>query len=156
MYYYFYKDLKVLKFKKSVDTKKFKEFAELSKQQKEFYLSNPYSTIQEIKSLTLNSASLAPTLDSRTEEVLNELSNYSLKISNKIVPQYKIQNALLGMYSEEGNLSILNRATEVGSYCRSKFYYYKDLILKCKTIEEVDDLLLEAYSEYNNFLNSEL
>lgn len=161
-FYYIYKNIKVKVKNETVDTKLFPQFVPMTPEQVEFYLTNPTASIEEIKKCELNEVERIP-LDKYKNDSINAISTYSLNVSRTIIPDYKVQNAIVCLntncenhiYPSEECQSILNRYNIIGKTCRDMFYTYKTRIEDCATHEEVDTITTEAYNEYTILLNNE-
>jgi hypothetical protein len=73
----------------------------------------------------------------KKNEAIEEISAMSFVMRNKIVPDYKLVNAALGIYSDSEKQSFFN----VVSAFRNEFYRLKEMIESSSTIEEIDDIV---------------
>jgi hypothetical protein len=76
----------------------------------------------------------APTLDERKEERMREFSDLSFTMRNLLIPDYKLMNASLGVYTEQIKGSYL-RTVEA---FRVEFYRLSGLVIAAVSVEEVD------------------
>lgn len=156
MYYYF-NDIEpydILSFENEVDTTVYPQLKTLNEEQVNFYLTNPEASYEEVKNCELISE-VNISLHLVQQECIENLSKYSLDIARRVIPDYKIQNAITsllypttGIYTVEESQQILLLYSSVGTTCRNMFYDYKKLILACKDIDEVYEITAEARGEY--------
>lgn len=157
MFYYIYNDAKIKVRETAVDTALFKVYVELTDEQREFYIANPTASVREVKRCELYPRPVEPTLDEVKVSAIEELSEYSLMTSEKVVPSYKVHNAqitLLGniadaIYSTDEAQDIVSKANEVGKECRTLFYESKERIENSYTADDVYDIVAEVRGEYD-------
>lgn len=162
MFYYIFCDKKIKVRDTAVKTAVFPQYVEMTPEQVEFYLANPTASVEEIKKCELIEIERIP-LDKYKIDSINAISSYSLNVSRTIIPDYKVQNAIVCLNTNCGNhiypseecQSILNSYNNIGKTCRDMFYSYKTRIEDCATHEEVDTITTEAYNEYTKLLNNE-
>lgn len=162
MYYYIFLNKRVLVRTIEVDTTKFPQFILMNEEQINFYNEHPHASIEEIKQCELIQIERIP-LDKYKTDSINALSTYSLNVSSTIIPDYKIQNAIVCLnsncqkhiYQNEECQSILNRYDSIGKICRDMFYNFKQSIEECTTHEEVDIITSNAYNEYTTLMTNE-
>ena len=160
MFYYIYNDEKIKVRELAVDTELFAMYKEMTDEQVAFYLANPTASVAEVKRCELYPIPVEPTLDEVKASAIEELSEYSLMTSEKVVPSYKVHNAqitLLGniadaIYSADEAQDIVSKANEVGKECRTLFYESKERIENSYTADDVYDIVAEVRGEYDSIL----
>lgn len=163
MYYYIFLNKKIVSFDTAVDTAVFPQYVEMTSEQVEFYLANPDASIEEIKECKLNEQEVI-SLDEYKLTKIEMISIHSLNISNVIIPDYKIQNALAcvntnhtsSIYSHDECLSILEKYNTVGKMCRDLYYETKTRIENSQSIEDVDSIVYDVLQEYENIKQNNL
>lgn len=145
MYYYIISNKKIHIEETAVNTAVFPQYVEMTPEQVEFYLENKDASIEEIKNCQLNVLEDDFDLAKTRETFIDDLSRYSLYSSLQVVPEYKLQNALLDtilnsenkFYSNEETNSILETVNTVGQQCRTLFYEMRDEINRLNTQDEL-------------------
>ena len=163
-FYYIFKDLKVKVKNEEVNVNLFPQFVPMTEEQINFYLENPTASINEIKRCELYPQPQEPTLEEVKENAINRISDYSLKTNDKIIPNYKSQNAtnslisvLLGnptdvIYTLNDSKNLLKKSIKIGKQCRDLFYKQKELIEKAETKENVSNIIQETILLYDIIL----
>lgn len=162
MYYYIISNRKIHIEKTAVNTAVFPQYVEMTPEQVEFYLENKDASIEEIKNCQLNYLEDDFDLNKTRETFINDLSMYSLYSSLQVVPEYKLQNALLDkmlnsenkFYSNEDANSILETANTVGQQCRALFYEVRDEINRLTTKEELYAYYATCKPRFDAIINS--
>ena len=163
MFYYIINNKKVHLEETAVNTVVFPQYVEMTPEQVEFYLANPDASIEEIKQCKLNEQEVI-SLDEYKLTKIEMISIHSLNISNVIIPDYKIQNALAcvnanhtsSIYSHDECLSILEKYNAVGKMCRVLYYETKTRIENSQSIEDVDSIVYDVLQEYENIKQNNL
>lgn len=163
MYYYFVDEKMILGYETPVDTGVFTQMVELTDEQKIFYIENPNASIREVKNLRLDKV-YEPSLDEVKQNAIDYLSRLSLETSEKIVPTYKINNAITTLniqgentiYSTDEANRIVNDYNSIGKTCREMFYEAKGRILNCSDEEGVIHIKEELTISYMELTESNL
>ena len=163
MYYYIFLNKRVVVVNTAVNTAVFPQYVEMNPQQVEFYLLHTNASIEEIKECKLNEPEVI-SLDEYKLTKIEMISIHSLNISNVIIPDYKIQNALScvstnhtsSIYSHDECLSILEKYNNVGKTCRDLYYETKTRIENSQSIEEVDSIVYDVLQEYEDIKQNNL
>jgi hypothetical protein len=79
-------------------------------------------------------------LDATKEELIESLSDRALEERRAVMPDYKLQNAALGIYDAEVTAVI----KETCEKYRNEYYRVRELITKAKTTEEANAAAREA------------
>lgn len=145
MYYYIISNRKIHIEKTAVNTAVFPQYVEMTPEQVKFYLENKDASIEEIQNCQLNYLADDFDLNKTRETFINDLSRYSLYTALQVVPDYKLQNAILDkmlssenkFYSNDDMNNILETANTVGQQCRTLFYEMRDEINRINTQEEL-------------------
>ncbi len=163
-FYYIFKDLKVKVKNEEVNVNLFPQFIPMTEEQISFYLENPTASVHEIKRCEMYEQPKEPTLDEMKLNAINSISEYSLKTSNKIIPEYKTKNVINSImsmlsgdsesiiYEENDCKKILKKSLTIGKKCRDLFYQQKQLIENAETKNEVSQLTQESIFLYDIIL----
>lgn len=119
----------------------FKEFTE---EQEEFILLHPEASYFEIQNTELIS-DRPFNMEQYKLDKINELSELSLLRIREIIPEYRVTNALAGIYTEETQPKkneILEKYNIIGTKLRQEFYRLKQLITHAIDKEEIDHIYL--------------
>lgn len=162
MYYYIISDRKIHLENTAVNTAVFPQYVEMTPAQVEFYLENKDASIEEIKNCQLNVLNDDFDLAKTRETFIDDLSRYSLYSSLQVVPEYKLQNALLDkmlnvenkFYSNDVMNTILERANTVGQQCRALFYEMRDELNNINTREELYTYYATCKQRFDIIVNS--
>ena len=164
-YYYIYNNKQIKVRNIAVDTAVFKQYVEMTAEQKAFYLANPNAGAREVINCKLNErpSFAILTLDDIKANAIKEVSALSLNTKSSIIPDYKVTNALMSLmnitnniYSNEESQAVLQDANNIGVVCRSMFYDIKDLINGAYSEDEVRDIVLAAYDNYDTILKENI
>lgn len=163
MYYYIFCNKKIKTSNTVVNTTVFPQYVEMIPAQVEFYLANPNASIEEIKQCQIIPPYVIP-LEELKSVSIEHISEYSLSIAREILPEYKVQNAIVctglndhtnSIYPHDECLAILEKYNRIGKTCREMFYTFKSNLENCNTNEEVDLLVETTRNEYNTLLENE-
>ena len=159
MNYYFVNDKHIMTVESPINLGIFTHCVELTPEQVEFYLAHPNASIVEIKNCQLYETYILTVEDNKKQSIDN-LSHYSLSITEELIPNYKIQNAIVctslnnhdnSIYSHDECLEIIEKYNRVGKYCREMFYNFKTQIENCESNEEVNDIFNQAIILYDTY-----
>lgn len=162
-FYYIFKDLKVKVKNEEVNVNLFPQFVPMTEEQISFYLENPTASVHEIKRCEMYEQPKEPTLDEMKLNAINRISEYSLKTSNKIIPEYKSRNAILSLlgvlsegataiYNDEDSNTIVKNCLRIGKECRELFYQQKQLIENATSKDDVSNITQETINMYDTIL----
>lgn len=162
MYYYIFNNKEVKCFEELIDVKVFKTFKKMTKKQISFYENYPYASIEEIIACKLNVPNFDCIIYKQT--LIDDMSRHSLYIYNRIIPVYKLQNALLDKlsdisikyYDEIETENIISKASEVGQSCRTLFYNFCSAVEQCETKEQMDECFDNYRVLYNEILSNNI
>jgi hypothetical protein len=158
-YYYFVEDKYIMKMNSPINLGEFPQCVEMTPEQLVFYKEHPTSSVNEIKNCKLYEPYILTVEDNKKQSIDN-LSHYSLSITEELVPSYKIQNALIctnlnnhdeGIYSHDECLQIIEKYNRIGKYCRENFYIFKEQIENCETNEEINNIFDQAIKLYDTY-----
>lgn len=159
MFYYIFCNKKIKVRDTAVNTAVFPQYVEMTPEQVEFYKEHPTASVNEIKNCQLYEPYILTVEDNKKISIDN-LSHYSLSITEELVPSYKIQNALIctnlnnhneGIYSHDECLQIIEKYNRIGKYCRENFYNFKQQIENCETNEEINNIFDQAITLYDTY-----
>lgn len=159
MNYYFVENKYIMKVDAPIDLGACPHCIEMTPEQTEFYKKNPTASVNEIKNCKLYEPYILTVEDNKKISIEN-LSHYSLSITEELVPSYKIQNALIctnlnnhdeSIYSHDECLQIIEKYNRIGKYCREIFYNFKEQIENCETNEEINNIFDQAITLYNTY-----
>lgn len=160
MNYYFVNDKNIMKVESPIDLGIFTHCVELTTEQVDFYLEHPTASINEIKNMNIvNEPVTIPTFEDTQKNDIQFLSDLSLRISDTIVPNYKVQNAIISLnsinpiYTKQECEDIISEYTRIGTLCRNMFYNYKKQIEECTDENLLHNIVYEAQEEYYKLIN---
>ena len=113
----------------------------LTKEQTEFYNSNPGASASEVINCQLI-VPYVPTLEESIKFKVDAFSREAFESRERILPEYKITNCALGIYDQTTN----NKITNTVNSFRNEFYRLKALCEACTSIEELD----AVHSDYGS------
>jgi len=76
------------------------------------------------------------TLQEYKKAKIEEMSNLSFNLRQKVVPDYKVQNALLGLYDD----SVMRKIRQLCYDFRVEYYRLDSSIKNAKTELEIDEI----------------
>jgi hypothetical protein len=124
-------------------------FVPLSSEQVNFLTANPQAFYREVWDMRLNEAP-APDLEKYKAVKIKRLSALSLKAADAFMPDYKLKNALSGVYNAEKSAQIVAEYKAAGEAFRNEFYRVSELINTANSIEEVDAFFNSKNFDYDN------
>ena len=124
---------KIIGFENELDNELY-NYQKLNKEQADFYELHKCS-LQEVLNLALNPI-YEPTLQELKEQKILEYSQLAFDIRRELIPDYKIDNAALGIYDEIET----NRIKSIIQAFRNEFYRLKALVDNANTIEELNSI----------------
>ena len=107
----------------------------LNSEQVEFYLANPKASAQEVLDMELIPI-YVPTLEDAIRMKVDYYSRMSFENRERLIPEYKLVNASLGIYDEAETHKIQNIVISF----RNEFYRLKTLCEACTSIEQLDSI----------------
>jgi hypothetical protein len=161
-YYYFFQENDIIVSENIIDTQVFTEYVQLTDDECEFYLANPNATAYEVKQLMLYQDMAASEDMKRGVEL--SVSDYSISTLDAILPQYKVQNAIISLkliddgidsiYDKQMSEEILQKYNTIGNTCRNLFYQFKETISNNITIGQLNELEISYRLQYDEIKNS--
>ena len=155
MNYYFVEDKYIMKVNSPINLGEFPQCVEMTPEQVAFHIEYPSASINEIKNCTIiNDIVSIPTFEETQKNDIQFLSDLSLRISDTIVPNYKVQNAIISLnttnpiYTKQECDDIISEYTRIGTLCRNMFYIYKKRIEECTDENLLHNIVYEAQEEY--------
>ena len=128
---YYIIDKKIIAYENELDYTLY-SYPKLTDEQKAFYELHKCS-LQEVLNLALNEPYI-PLLADLKEQRIEFYSQLAFEKRAEMVPDYKLTNASLGIYSEQEVLRITNLVKAF----RTEFYRLAELVNNCLTIEELN------------------
>lgn len=156
MYYYFWKNKKILETRTPLPTQFNPSVVELTPEQVEFYLANPTATIQEVMNCALTPPYVPPTPDVQeyANEKVRELKEACYATVTIDELQYAMANAVLAgtsiayagkkHYSTTEAISVMKQFMDESDKASTVYETYKPRIEAAITTKIVDDLYEEA------------
>lgn len=152
MYYYFWKNKKILETRIPLPTQFNPSVVELTPEQVEFYLANPTATIQEVMNCELTPTYVPPTPDvaEYANEKVKELKEACYASVTIDELQYAMANAVLAgtsiayagkkHYSTSEAIAIMKQFMDESDKAVTVYETYKTRIESASTIEAIDTL----------------
>lgn len=159
MYYYFWKNKKILETRTPLPTQFNPSVVELTPEQVEFYLANPTATIQEVMNCELTPPYVPPTPDVQeyADEKVKELKEACYASVTIDELQYAMANAVIAgtsiayagkkHYSTSEAIAIMKQFMDESDKAVTVYETYKTRIESASTIEAIDSLYNQAIEE---------
>lgn len=130
---YYIINKKIRAFEQEFDSKLY-DYPKLTAEQTAFYEANN-CTLDEVLAMELN-VPYVPSLEEIKASKINYFAQLSMECREKLVPDYKLFNASLGIYDEATTTVIKNKVIAF----RNEFYRLESLVNASKTKEEVESI----------------
>ena len=128
---------RIIAYENELDTNLY-SYPKLTKEQSDFYELHRCS-LQEVLNLKLNEV-YVPTLDELKQQKINYFSQLAFDERAKILPEYKLINASLGVYDATETARIKG----IVEAFRTEYYRLEALCKQAKSVEELE-LIQENY-----------
>lgn len=121
-------------------------YPKLNEAQSAFYEANLGAGLNEVLAMTLNPIQ-EPTINELKEQRIQMCSEISFEKRKEVCPDYKNDNAVLGLYPPE----IKARIIECNTAFRSEYYRIKSIVEACVSIQELEAIECGYDSLVNQF-----